>query len=63
MTEDLLPVTRTEMIAELHREVALRKRLYPAWVTEKKLNSRTAQRRIHILEAIIFDLEEQEGRA
>lgn len=38
--------TREEVEKELHREYDLRKRLYPRWVSEGKLNKHQAQKKI-----------------
>lgn len=49
---DLLPVTTAEMIAEVEREIALRRRVYPRWVADKRLTSNKADRQIAIMEAV-----------
>jgi hypothetical protein len=58
--KDFFPVTTSEMIAEVRRELHQRRRLYPRWVTEGKLPERTAARRLAIMAAILHELEERE---
>lgn len=55
---DLSPLTTAEMIAELEREIALRRSVYPRFVAKKRLRQDVADRRIKILEAIISRLRE-----
>jgi hypothetical protein len=57
MNPDLLPITTADMIEELQREIALRQRLYPRWVSEGKLMPEKAARQIEILQAIVLRLE------
>ena len=49
---ELFPITRGEMLAESEREVALRKRVYPRWVADKKLTQAKADRQIAVMEAV-----------
>lgn len=46
-------VSDEAIIAELERELSLRRRVYPRWVTAGKLEADTAQRRILLFEAAI----------
>lgn len=55
---DLFPVSREEMIAEVKREIAMRKRVYPLWVADGKLKQDRAARQIKIMEAVLQTLEE-----
>jgi hypothetical protein len=55
--DDFFPVTTSEMIAEVRRELHYRRRLYPRWVSEGKLPEKTAARRLAIMAAILADLE------
>jgi signal recognition particle subunit SEC65 len=49
---DLLPVTLHEMVVEVEREVALRKRVYPRWVEQGKIKLDRAERQIQVMEAV-----------
>jgi hypothetical protein len=48
----LFPPTRAQMLAELERELGYRRRLYPGWVTNKKMSQAAADRQIAALEAV-----------
>lgn len=50
-------ITRTEIIAELQRELTMRRSLYPAWTATGKITVATAGDRICWLEAAIDDLQ------
>jgi hypothetical protein len=47
-----------ELIKEQRRELAMRKRVYPAWVAQGKLDAKTAEFRIQAIEQTIEILEE-----
>ena len=49
-------ITLAEQIAEAQRELALRRRLYPAWVQAGKLDAADARRRLLIQEEIVRTL-------
>jgi signal recognition particle subunit SEC65 len=49
---ELLPVTLHEMVVEVEREVALRKRVYPRWVEQGKIKLDRAERQIQVMEAV-----------
>jgi hypothetical protein len=53
---DLLPVSREEMVSEVQREIALRRRVYPRWVDAGKLKLDRAERQIAVLEAVLEEL-------
>lgn len=55
---DLFPITIEDEIAELEREVKLRKRVYPRWVFVGKLTQEKADRQIAIVESVINRLKE-----
>jgi hypothetical protein len=55
---DLFAITVDDMIGELEREIATRKRVFPRWVEAKKLSSSEADRRIELLEATVNYLKE-----
>lgn len=44
---------RTEILAELRREYSWRKRLYPGWVKQGRIDARQAQRQMEILDQVI----------
>ena len=52
MASDLLPITLPEMLAELEREIALRKRVYPRWVQAGRLSAAKAERQIEVMEQL-----------
>lgn len=56
---DLLPVTRQDMIAELERELELRRVVYPSRVLAGRLSQKKADRQFQVLQAV---LELIEGR-
>lgn len=47
--------TAQEIVEELEREVAMRKRVFPKWVAEGKLRADQAERRIGIMEQVLED--------
>jgi hypothetical protein len=49
---DLFGVSREEMLAEVEREIALRRRVYPRWVEAGRLKLDRAERQIAVLEAV-----------
>ena len=60
--DDLLPVTLAEMVAELRRELKLRRSVYPRLVEQRRLPHSQAQRRIQVLTAAAEFLEDIEAR-
>jgi hypothetical protein len=54
---ELLPPTLMEMVGEVKREINARERLYPAWVSDKKIRARVAERRLEIMKAVLARLE------
>jgi hypothetical protein len=48
-------ITREDKIAEITREIALRQRVYPRWVAERKLTQSKADWQIAVLVAIQAD--------
>lgn len=63
MTGNLFPdatpedVRTEDKIAELQRELKLRRRVYPRWVADGKLTEVVAHRQILALEAMLADYE------
>ena len=52
----LFPPTVAEQIAELERELALRRRVYPDFIARKRLSARAADLQIARIEAAIDTL-------
>lgn len=55
MTE-LFPIGLPEMIHEVEREIALRRRVFPRWVADKRLTQVKADRQIAVMEAVLEKL-------
>ena len=49
-------ITLEEQITEARRELALRRKVYPAWVKSGKLDMTTAHSQLQAMEAIIKTL-------
>ena len=61
---DMFPPTRAEVIAELERELKMRKQVFPRWVASKSLTQAEADKRIRLLEAaIVFMQKDAAGGA
>lgn len=48
-------ITHQDKVAELQREVSLRRRVYPRWVAAGRLTQADADKRIAVLQAILDD--------
>ena len=48
-------ITREEKVAELRREIATRRRVYPSWINRGRIDRETADHRVAVLEAILLD--------
>ena len=48
----LFGISRVEMLREVEREIALRRRVYPRWVEAGRLKLDRAERQIAVLEAV-----------
>lgn len=46
-------VRHEDIIEELERELAMRRKVYPRWITSGKIDQVTATRRILVLEAAL----------
>lgn len=53
-----LKFTAAEKAAEVRREIAMRKRVYPGWIAARKLDVKAAERQIAIMEQIAHDYEQ-----
>lgn len=51
-------ITTRDMLDELRRELALRQRLYPAWILKGTLAKPKAERQLAVLKAAIAKIEE-----
>jgi hypothetical protein len=51
-----LGITIEDMIREVEMEIALRLRVYPKWVRDKKLPQVLADRRVEVMEAALARL-------
>jgi hypothetical protein len=61
MSGELFPITISDQIAEVKREIALRETVYPRWVQQWKLSEAQAARQIAVMRSILADLEEQKN--
>jgi hypothetical protein len=57
----LLPVTLDEQIAEVQRELAVRKRVYPNFVSSKRLTQDRADLQMERLQAALETLQKCQG--
>lgn len=51
--------TLDEMIAEVRRECAMRRRVYPKWVAKGMLTQVDAQKQIRVMDAVLDELTER----
>lgn len=51
-----LPITLAEMIAEVHREISVRRHVYINLVNKGRLKQDEADRRIRVMEAVLATL-------
>ena len=56
---DLFEPTLVEMLAEVEREIALRRRVYPRWVSQGKMKQHQADRKIATMQTLIMFLRRQ----
>jgi hypothetical protein len=52
----LIPVTLEEQIASIEREIALRERVYPRWIADKKMSAAKAEKEIDAMKAVLETL-------
>jgi hypothetical protein len=52
-----LEITKEDKIRCLKREVALRQRNYPRWISTRKMDANKASREIQVMIAILHDYE------
>jgi hypothetical protein len=53
----MLPPTKKEILAELRRELSMRKALYPKWIKSGRMHPEEAAKRIAALNAALTDFE------
>jgi hypothetical protein len=58
---DLLAPTVDEMITCVEREIAMRRKVYPRWVEQKKLSQERADREIETMEEVSRTLHSYKG--
>ena len=51
-----MDIALTEQMAEVQREIALRKACYPAWVKKGTLDAADAKRQIAVMQAVLKTL-------
>lgn len=51
-----LPIDLTVQIAEVEREIKLRRRVYPRWCQDGRLSHAAADRQIETMEAVLATL-------
>lgn len=49
-------ITLDQQIAEVRRELAMREKLYPKWVSEKRLKPEAAERCLNAMKAVLATL-------
>ena len=54
---DAIPIS--DQVAEVEREIALRRRVYPRWVSNGQLKQDRADRQIAVMEAVLKTLKAQ----
>ena len=59
MSDELFPVTVSEMAAEVEREISLREWVYPGLVQRKKLKQAKADRQLAVMRALLEFLKTQ----
>lgn len=55
---DLIPPTIDDQIACVEREIALRRRVYPRWIANKRMTERTARYEIDVMTEVLNTLKE-----
>lgn len=56
-----MKTTLPEQIAELNRELTVRKALYPNWIIVGKISKQVAEHRLAVLEDLITELKNKYG--
>ena len=58
MMADLFPITIDDELAEVEREIALRKRVYPRWIDARRITREKADRHIALMQSVANRLAE-----
>lgn len=53
---NLIPFTLHEQIGSVEREIAMRKKVYPRWVSQGKITREKAEKEIGLMEAVLATL-------
>ena len=59
---ELFAFTRQDLIVEVRREIALRETVYPRMIQQRRLDPRTAERRLSLMRAVLRALKETHGK-
>jgi len=54
--QELFPIPLDEQIACVEREIAMRRRVYARWVSERKMSPALADKQIALMEAVLDSL-------
>jgi hypothetical protein len=57
MEDGVMPISITEQIACVRREIAMRERVYPKWVAAKRMKEDAADRELAVMRAVLATLE------
>ncbi len=52
ISDALPPVSKTQMIRCIEREIAMRRKVYPRWVEAGRMRQETADEEIRVMEAV-----------
>jgi hypothetical protein len=52
---DLFPITKSDKLACIEREIKMRETVYPRWVTESRMSQTKADRELEVMRAIAED--------
>lgn len=58
---DLFPISRDDEIQELERELAIRRRVFPRWVSDGRITQAKADRQIAVMASAIESLHRLKG--
>jgi hypothetical protein len=56
-------VSLDQQIAEVEREIGLRRALYPRWINEKRMKPEKAQRCLETMEAVLATLKSRKEKS
>lgn len=55
-------ISLDDQVKEVKREIAMRKRVYPRWVTQGKMDKALADKKLAIMEAALATLEDLQAK-